>query len=111
MDHLFQFVILEGFYKDITLKKTNIYERNFKNFSGQEFHDSMRNTDWISILKLDLNDPNVSMNNLHQFINYPLKKGIKAKAKPWINIEIQLLMKKRESFYTNFPHIRIKILN
>ena len=38
-DHLFQFVILEGFYKDLTPKKTNIFEINFRNFSEQELHN------------------------------------------------------------------------
>ena len=66
----FQFAILEGFYKDLTPKKTNIYERSFKNFSEQQFNDTVVNTDWINIRKLDLNDPNVSMNSLHQFIKF-----------------------------------------
>ena len=64
-DHLFQFVILEGFYKDLTRKKSNVYERNFRNFSEQEFNDEMKNSNWNLILRTDLNDPNLSMNNLH----------------------------------------------
>ena len=67
-DHLIQFVILEGF-KDLTPKKTNIFERNVRNFSEQEFNDKMKNTKWKYILKMDLNDPNLSMNNLHDYIN------------------------------------------
>ena len=91
-DHLFQFVILEGFYKDHTTKKTNIFERNFKNFSEQEFNDKMKNPKWKYILRMDLNDPNLSMNNLHDYINKLLdmyapykklsKKEIKLKSKP-----------------------------
>ena len=69
LDHLFQFTILGGFYKDLTPKNSKIYERNFKNFSEQEFNDTMANTDWRNILKLDLNDPNVSMNSLHHNVN------------------------------------------
>ena len=68
-DHLFQFVILEGFYKDLTPRKSKIYERNYKNFSEQEFTDTMAVTDWRNILQLDLNDPNLSMNNVHQYVN------------------------------------------
>ena len=49
-DHLFQFVILEGFYKDLTPKKSNVYERNFRNFSEQEFNDEMKNSNWNLIL-------------------------------------------------------------
>ena len=105
-DQLFQFVILQGFYKDLTPKKTNIYERNFRNFSEQEFNDEMKNTNWKTILKTDLNDPNLSLNNLHDYINKILdryapykklsKKEIKFKSKPWISNEILSLMKKRD---------------
>ena len=68
-DHLFQFIILEGFYKELNPKKSNIYERNFKNFCDQEFNDTMKNTDWDNILMIGKNDPNLSMNNLHLHIN------------------------------------------
>ena len=88
-DHLFQFVI---------------FERNFKNFSEQEFNDKMKNTKWKYILRMDLNDPNLSVNNLHGYINKLIdmyapykkhsKKEIKLKSKPWINNEIISLMKK-----------------
>ena len=98
-DHLFQFTILEGLYKDLTPKNSKIYDRNFKNFSEQEFNDTMAITDWSNILKLDQNDPNVSMNSLHQYINNLLdicapykklsKKEIKLKPKPWISTKIQ----------------------
>ena len=104
-DHLFQFAILESFYKDLTPKNSKIYERNLKNFSEQEFNDTMAITDWSNILKLKQNDPNVSMNSLHQYINNLLdicapykklsKKEIKLKSKPWISTKIQSLMKKR----------------
>ena len=66
----------------------------------------MANTDWRNILKLDQNDPNVSMNSLHHYVNNLLdicapykklsKKEIKLKSKPWISIEIQSLKKKRD---------------
>ena len=111
-DHLFQFVILEGFYKDLTPRKSKIYERNFKNFSEQEFTDTMAVTDWGNILQLDLNDPNLSMNNVHQYVNNFLnvcapykklsKKELKLKSKPWITIEIQSLMKKRDKLLAKF---------
>ena len=97
-DHLFQFVILEGFYKDLTPKKSNVYERNFRNFSEQEFNDEMKNSNWNLILKTDLNDPNLSMNNLHDHINnlLPLtkklsKKEIKLKSKPGLIMKSYLL--------------------
>ena len=49
----------------------------------------MKNTDWDNILMIDKNDPNLSMNNLHLYVNNILdvtapykktiKKGVKAK--------------------------------
>ena len=34
--HLFQFAILEGFFKDLVPRKLNLKERNFKNFNERE---------------------------------------------------------------------------
>ena len=69
-------------------------------------------TDWSNILKLEQNDPNVSMNSLHHYINNLLdisapykklsKKEIKLKSKPWISTKIQSLMNKRGKLFTKF---------
>ena len=64
-DHLFQFTILEGFYKDIIPKKNNLFSRNFKHFNEREFYEILSNTDWNSILNIECNDPNNSMTNLY----------------------------------------------
>ena len=37
-DHLFQFVILEGFFKDLRIPKLNIYQPNFKYFNEGNFN-------------------------------------------------------------------------
>ena len=68
-------------------------------------------TDSSNILKLEQNDPNVSMNSIH-YINNLLdicapyknlsKKEIKLKSKPWISTKIQSLMKKRDKLLTKF---------
>ena len=39
-DHLFQFVLLQGFFKEIVINKINIFERNFRNFNENEFLES-----------------------------------------------------------------------
>ena len=98
-DHAFQFVIIEGFHKDIFHKTNIIYARNFKNFSEQEFHDKLINSNWNDILLKDKEDPNKNLNNLHIHINNildelaPLRKlsknEIRLHTKPWINMEIQ----------------------
>ena len=60
---------------------------------------------WDEILSLDENDPNISMNNFHQYINFllnefaPYKKlserKFELKSKPRINSEILSKMEKR----------------
>ena len=71
-DHLFQFVLLEGFFKDLLPKKVKIYERNFKNFVDREFNEALNPTNWDEILLINENDPNMALNNFHQHINYLL---------------------------------------
>ena len=102
-DHLFQFVILEGFFKELVPRKINIFGRNYQNFNEREFNEALTNMDWDQILSIEGNDPNISMNNLHQHINYLLdefapykklsKKEYKLKSKPWINRNILNEMK------------------
>ena len=61
-DHL-QFLIL-AFLKEVLPKKINLYY-NFKNFNEREFDETVKNCDWHSILALDQNDPNVSVEHLY----------------------------------------------
>ena len=80
----------------------------------------MRSTDWKNILMIDQSDPNLSMNNLHHFINSFLdvlapykklsKKELKLKSKPWINNEIQVLMKKNHALEKAFDTVNHEIL-
>ena len=93
-DHLLQFTIIEGFFKELIPKKQNLYSRNLKNFNEREFIEILNNTDWDSIISIEDNDPNASMDNFYQQINYILdelapykklnKREIKLKLKPWI---------------------------
>ena len=64
-DHLLQFAILEGIFKEVLPKKINLYERNFKHFNETEFDEALKNCDWDSLLAHDQNDPNLSMENLY----------------------------------------------
>ena len=111
-DHLFQFVILEGFFKDLPIPKLNIYQRNFKYFNEREFQGILNGINWDNILSLNASDPNLSMNNFYNQINILLdevapykkltKKEIKLKSKPWITIDIQHLMQKRDKLYHKY---------
>ena len=111
-DHLFQFVLLEGYFHDIKPKKIIIKERNYKHFNEREFLETVQNLNIEEILCLDDKDPNVSITNLFNNINYlldefaPYKKlnkhEIKLKTKPWINKEIQFLMWERDKLFKKY---------
>ena len=97
-DHLFQFVLLQGFFHDAQNKNHNIKERNIKYFNEREFLEVIHNIN-IDVLCLDYKDPNISIENFYNNINYildefaPFKKlninDIKLKGKPWINKEFR----------------------
>ena len=76
-----------------------------KNFNEREFQETLSGVNWDTILSLDNNDPNLSINNFYNHLNLlsddfaPYKKlskkEIKLKTKPWINKNIQDLMKNK----------------
>ena len=111
-DHLFQFVLLEGYFHDIKPKKIIIKERNYKQFNEREFLETVQNLNIEEILCLDDKDPNISITNRYNNINYlldefaPYKKlnkhEIKLKTKPWINKEIQFLMWERDKLFKKY---------
>ena len=111
-DHLFQFVILEGFFKEMVPKKLNLKERNFKHFNEREFVETINSIPWDEILQLESNDPNVSLENLYSYVGNLLdefapykkvsKKEFKLKSKPWISKEIQYLMWQRDKLFQKY---------
>ena len=70
-DHLFQFAILEGFFHDLIPKNT-IQKKDFKNFNEREFLEEVDYLNVLEILNLNLNDPNRSIQNLVNGINFLL---------------------------------------
>ena len=111
-DHLFQFTILEGFFKDLIPRKIKIKERNFKIFNENEFSENIKNIDWDEILLLNNNDSNVSLEILYNRVNFILdemapyktlsRKEYKLKSKPWITKEIQFLMWERDKKFHQY---------
>ena len=101
-DHLFQLIIVEGFFKELPIPKKNIFRCNFKNFNEREFQEALDNICW--------ND--ISSNNFYDQINYLLdefapykklsKKLIKLETKPWVNIMIQQQMHKRDKLLHDY---------
>ena len=56
--NLFQFALLEGFFKDLFHKKVKLYERNLKNFVDREFNVALSKIHWDEILLINENDNN-----------------------------------------------------
>ena len=70
------------------------------------------NSNWVEILQLNRNDPNLSIENLYSQANFYLdefapykrisKKEHKLKSKPWIYQDIQFLMWKRNKIFHKY---------
>ena len=111
-DHLLQFALLEDFFQPYFQKKHNIKERNFKHFNEREFKETIDNIDIYNLLQLNKNDPNFSMENFHNHVNFILdefapfrklnKREIKLKSKPWINKETLFLMWERDKLFSKY---------
>ena len=117
-DQPFQFVLLEGFFKDLVQKIVNLYERNLKIFVDREFIEALSDINWDEILLINENDPNVAINNFHRHINYLLdelalykklsKKELKVKSKPWINNLILIEINKRDKLLHKYSKMKNK---
>ena len=98
-DHLTQFLILQGFAKERSLPEVKMYKRNYKNFSEAEFEETVINgIDWNEICMFRLRNPNVSVKNFFDTLNFhldemaPLEKvtlkSYRLMLKPWITADI-----------------------
>jgi len=106
-DHLIQFLILEGFVKERSLPKTNLFKRDLSNFNEREFSEALNDMNWDLICNIEMNDPNLACSNFYNSVTYlldefaPLKKvtknEFKLMCKPWISKEILNKCKKRDS--------------
>ena len=94
-DHVIQFFILEGFIKERTLPKMNLFKRDLSHFNEREFNEALAHTNWNIICNMELNDPDLSFNNFFKGITFlldefaPYKKVTKKEynlmMKPWIS--------------------------
>ena len=98
-DHLTQFLFLEGFSKERSLPEVNMFKRNYKNFNDAEFEEIVINgIDWDEICMFRLRNPNVSVKNFFDTINFHLDemapfekvtpKNYRLMLKPWITSDI-----------------------
>ena len=110
--HLIQFLILEGFIKERSIPKINLFKRDFSIFNDDEFRKEVNQIKWDVIVKLDLKDPNLSLNNFYTNLTFLLdefapykkvfNKEYRLNFKPWISTEILNLMKQRDKLLKNF---------
>ena len=110
-DHLIQFLILEGFAKEINLPEINLVKRDLRNFNEREFEEIVLNMNWEEICDLKKKDPNLSFNNFFNSVTYQLdefapykkvtKNEYKLMLKPWITKEILQKCKNRDSILKN----------
>ena len=92
-------MILEGFTKERILPDINLVKRDYSNFHAEEFEETViEGVDWNEICMLRLKNPDVSLKDFHDTIQFhldemaPLKK-VKLKQyrlmlKPWLNSDI-----------------------
>ena len=115
-DHIFQFALLEGFFKDLFPKKVKLYERNLKIIVDLEFNVALSKINWDEILLINEIDPNIVINNFHQHINYLLdefapyknlsKKDLKLKSKTWINILVLIEINKCDKILLKYSKMK-----
>ena len=79
-------------------KKNPKYVRNFKQFDKVKFEEELKIIDWNTILAINQNDVNLSLDNFIRIIECLLdkhapfvkvsNKQLKNKSKPWLTNEI-----------------------
>ena len=118
-DHLAQFLIIPldvGYVP----RKIYMYKRDTKNFDRENFFMDLISIDWPSLLRLDLENPDLSYSNYASTIGslidkyMPLKKRtqkeIKEQYKPWITKEILSSIREREKLHKKFIKAKDEII-
>ena len=93
-DHLPQFAIIPNMFGNISSNKSNIYERDWSKFDGENFILDYISVDWKDFLKIvELNADNLTkiyLDKINMLLDTyaPLKKKndkckLKLKSKPW----------------------------
>ena len=72
-DHLAQFLIIPEAYEHPP-KQHEIYKRDTKNFDSENFKTEISNIDWPSVINMEANNPNQSLNNFESTLNSIIDK-------------------------------------
>ena len=73
-DHLPQFLIALDIFCNPPANKTNIFERNYSKFSHENLYLDYFDTNLSNLLKLDIQNIELSFNNFYEVINDVLDK-------------------------------------
>ena len=111
-DHLPQFCIFPEILSNSPSPKSNIYERDWKNFDQSEFILDYFSFDWNLIIALGKQDVNTSFENFLNMFNVlldkyaPFKKvnkyKLKLKSKPWITQAIAKSIETKNKFFKKY---------
>ena len=73
-DHLPQFLIAPAIFCNPPANKTNIFERNWSKFNHENFILDYFDINWPNVLKVDMQNVDLSFNNFYEAINAVLDK-------------------------------------
>ena len=115
-DHLSQFLFIPSMFSDNLARKSNIFERSWKNFNQAEFVMDYFDKDWSNILNLKHGNVNVSMenfvNNMNDLLDKhaPFKKinkyKLKFKTKPWIAAALQRSISIKNALFKRYIKLK-----
>ena len=111
-DHFPQFLILKDFYHKTTINSNNVFERNYRFFTHDEFENDLKDIPWDNVLSPDNISASLAFDlffarvitllNEHAPNHKLSKKEVSLKAKPWINKNIQALLIERDRLFKRY---------
>ena len=106
-DHLLQFVVLKDFTLSNDKLKRQLYARDYRKFNHQNFSNDLANLDWDIKPQFDASFAFTWFHDsLDNLLNAPWRsltqREISLRAKPWLNNDIQKLMRKRDKMFKKY---------
>ena len=119
-DHLPQFSIIPDVFANCSQPKSNIFERDWKNFDENQFILDFSTTDWNSIIFRNDHDVNKLFEEFFKIFNILLdkhapfkkinKRKLKFKQKPWITSSIQNSIEIKNKFFKKYINTKDETL-
>ena len=73
-DHLPQVLIAPYIFSNRAANKTDIFEGNSSELNHEQFILDIIDVDWLEVLKLNMQNVDISINNFHEAVNTVLEK-------------------------------------